>query len=118
MSEKEPSLAFPERLKQARELRGLNQSELAAKTGLQASAISHFETGARKPSFDNLRRLADKLNVTTDYLLGRVEEPTQYAGSGVMFRHFDRLSSDQREAIEETIKSLANKREAQEKKNG
>ncbi len=117
MTEKDPSIAFPERLKHARELRGLNQSDLAAKTGLQASAISHFETGTRKPSFDNLRRLADKLAVTTDYLLGRVEEPTQYAGAGAMFRHFDKLSSEQREAIEETIKSLAKKRDAQEKKN-
>jgi len=118
MTEKEPSSVFPERLKHARELRGLNQSELATKTGLQASAISHFETGNRKPSFDNLRRLADKLNVTTDYLLGRVEEPTQYAGAGAVFRHFDRLSSEQREVIEETIKSMAKKRGTQEKKDG
>ena len=42
----------------------------------QASAISHFETGTRKPSFDNLRRLADALDVTTDYLLGRVKDFT------------------------------------------
>lgn len=117
MNEKDSPTVFPERLKHARELRGLNQSDLAAKTGLQASAISHFETGTRKPSFDNLRRLADKLEVTTDYLLGRVDEPTQYAGAGAMFRHFDKLSSEQREAIEETIKSLAQKRDAQEKKN-
>lgn len=118
MSVQEKKDEFPERLKHARELRGLNQVELATLTGLQASAISHFETGTRKPSFDNLRRLADKLAVTTDYLLGRVEEPTQYAGSGALFRHFDKLSTDQREAIEETIKTLADKRGSQEKKNG
>ncbi|MFZ3324999.1 MAG: helix-turn-helix transcriptional regulator [Methylocella sp.] len=28
---------------------------------MQASAISHFENDNRKPSFDNLRRLADAL---------------------------------------------------------
>ena len=59
-----PSAVFPERLRKAREYRGLSQGELATKAALQPSAISHFETGARKPSFDNLRLLADTLDVT------------------------------------------------------
>ncbi|MGN8546962.1 helix-turn-helix domain-containing protein [Bradyrhizobium sp. 13971] len=58
-----PSAVFPDRLKSARDLRGLNQDQLAKRSGLQGSAISHFETGTRKPSFDNLRRLADALGV-------------------------------------------------------
>lgn len=71
-----PSELFPSRLRTAREqLRHLSQAELAERSGLQASAISHFETGSRKPSFDNLRRLAEALSVTTDYLLGRESEP-------------------------------------------
>lgn len=118
MSKKDPPIAFPERLKNARELRGLNQSDLATKTGLQASAVSHFETGSRKPSFDNLKRLADALKVTTDYLLGRVDDPANHAGPDARFRHFERLSSEQQEAIEETIKSLAKKRDEKEKKDG
>ena len=65
-----PSAVFPDRLRNAREYRGLTQGELAERAGLQPSAISHFETGARKPSFDNLRLLADTLDVATDYLLG------------------------------------------------
>ena len=52
----------------AREMRGLSQAELGKKAQLQPTAISHFETGGRAPSFDNLRRLADALNVSTDYL--------------------------------------------------
>ena len=74
MTSSAPSGAFPERLRSAREKRGLSQGELAKRAGFQASAISHFETGSRKPSFDNLRRLADALEVTTDYLLGRVTD--------------------------------------------
>ena len=45
--------------------------ELAERTGFHPSAVPHFETGQRAPSFDNLKRLADALDVTTDYLLGR-----------------------------------------------
>lgn len=66
---------FHRRLRETRLEKGLNQAELAQKTGLQPSAISHFESGRRAPSFDNLRVLADVLGVSTDYLLGRVAKP-------------------------------------------
>ena len=47
---------------------GLAVQARAARTGLQPSAISHFEGGARKPSFEHLRRLAPALEVATDFL--------------------------------------------------
>ena len=76
MVAEKPSDAFKDRLRIAREtLRGMSQVELAKATGLPPSSIAHFEGGGRKPSFDNLRKLANALNVTTDYLLGRVDEP-------------------------------------------
>ncbi len=65
---------FGERLRKVRESKGLNQAQLAEKSGLQPSAVSHFELGRRSPSFDNLKRLADALSVTIDYLLGRQHE--------------------------------------------
>ena len=52
---------FPQRLQSLRSTLKLNQDELAKRAGLQPTAVSHFETGTRKPSFDNLRRLADAL---------------------------------------------------------
>ncbi len=68
---------FPTILKNCRQDKNLNQTELAQKTSLQPSAISHFESGSRKPSFDNLIKLADALEVTTDYLLDRGAFPTR-----------------------------------------
>jgi len=62
---------FSERLSAARRFRQLSQGELARKTRLKQSAISQFETGRRSPSFHNLRRIADALEVSGDYLLGR-----------------------------------------------
>ncbi len=64
-------------LKNCRQDKNLNQTELAHKTSLQPSAISHFEAGSRKPSFDNLIKLANALEVTTDYLLDRGAFPTR-----------------------------------------
>ena len=93
--------AFKDRLKEIRERRGWSQAELAQKSGLQPTAISHFETGGRSPSFDNLRRLADALNVSTDYLIGRSNEPAM-AGpqTDSLFRDLDKLSDDDLKAME------------------
>ena len=104
-----PSTIFPERLRTARAKRGLSQGDLANRAHFQASAISHFETGTRKPSFDNLRRLADALEVPTDYLLGRVTDAQALAGADRLHRHFDRLTSKDRDIAEDFLKLLADK---------
>lgn len=101
---------FAARLKAVRESRGLSQSGLAEKTGLQPSAVSHFETGGRSPSFDNLRRLADALNVTTDYLLGRCSEAAVSGPTvGKLFRHGQHLTDDDWMAMESMAEALAKK---------
>lgn len=104
-----PSAVFPDRLRCAREYRGLTQGELAERAGLQPSAISHFETGARKPSFDNLRLLADTLDVATDYLLGRVVEFKELAGADRLHRHYSELQETDRKFADELITLLASK---------
>ena len=108
-----PSALFPERLRTSREYRGLSQGELAKKAGMQPSAISHFETGTRKPSFDNLRILADSLDVTTDYLLGRVNEFKALAGADRLHRHYESLQGSDRKMADDLITMLAQR--AQEK---
>jgi len=74
---------------------------------MQPSAISHFETGARKPSFDNLHLLADALDVTIDYLLGRVTEFKSLAGADQLHRHYDELSGSDRKMADDMITMLA-----------
>lgn len=105
-----PSEIFQERLRTARESRELNQGELAQRAGLQASAVSHFETGTRKPSFDNLKKLADALQVTTDYLLGRSDDMEGSATSADMLhRRYSGLSTEYQEMADEFVKMLADK---------
>jgi len=106
---------FPDRLRAARELRELSQGDLASRTGLQPSAVSHFENGRRSPSFENLKRLADALHVTTDFLLGRSDDP-KIAGTvaNQMFRDADKLSSQDFEAAAAMIEALAKKRKDRE----
>jgi transcriptional regulator with XRE-family HTH domain len=105
-----PSSVFPERLRRAREYRELSQGSLASRAKLQGSAVSHFESGTRKPSFDNLKRLADALDVTTDYLLGRSNE---MGGSAVradsLYRHYASLTAEDQDTADELINVLAQK---------
>jgi len=98
---------FQERLRLARELRKLSQAELAERSGLQPSAVSHFEAGRRAPSFDNIKRLADALQVTTDYLLGRVDEVSAVGPTtDRLFRKMKNFSNDQIQLLENFADTL------------
>lgn len=74
-TEEGATTSFAVRLAEQRQRRGLTQAQLAAKTGLNSAAISHFETEERRPSFANLFRLVTALDVSADYLIGRSEKP-------------------------------------------
>lgn len=60
---------FALQLREAREYAGMTQAELAEKTGLQPTAISHFETGSRRPCINNLRKPCKALRCSADSLL-------------------------------------------------
>jgi Zn-dependent peptidase ImmA (M78 family) len=58
-----PQAFQPGRLRLARELRGLNQSELGAQAGVTSAAVSQFEGGIIPPSPSTLRALSEALDV-------------------------------------------------------
>lgn len=111
---KESSNVFAERLKVARELRGLKQSELANQAGIPPSSVAHFEGGSRKPSFDSLRRLSNALEVTTDYLLGRVDDPVLAEQGDSLFRDAGKLSDADRELAKDFMRMLMERNGAKE----
>ena len=106
MTNDEPIDIFQERLKSARELRGLSQTQLATKANLPPSSVSHFESGSRKPSFDNLKRLATALDVTTDYLLGRAATPEASGAVGRIHRDMHKLTADDLKLTEDFVEIL------------
>jgi transcriptional regulator with XRE-family HTH domain len=97
---------FAERLKTIRAVRNLTQNELAEKSGLPTSSIAQFETKARKPSFDTLRKLSKALDVSTDYLLGTVDEPKAPEAGNVLFRNYEKLSSRDQDLLQAIIASM------------
>lgn len=63
-------MEFSERLRELRlQMRKMSQEDLQKASGIDRTVIAHYEGGTRKPSFENLRKLALSLNVTSDYLM-------------------------------------------------
>lgn len=110
---KEAVEIFGERLRSARELRGLNQRELGERLGIPPSSIAHFEGARRKPSFENLHRLAGALDVTTDYLLGRASEPVTLPVGDPLVRDLSRLNAEDRELVAAILRVLVARKRAQ-----
>ena len=109
---------FAQRLRQVREERGFSQANLASLAGLQPAAVSHFETGKRSPSFANLRRLADVLNASIDFLLGRSEERTT-AGprAAALYRDAEKITGRDLEVLENLAKMMVDRQEREGKSN-
>ena len=55
----------------------IKQETLANAIGVSRQAISQYRDGSAQPSFDKLLKIAEFFNVSTDYLLGVVSEPTR-----------------------------------------
>lgn len=53
---------------------GMTQRELANQIGVTETSISRYISGARMPKANIVVYMADALNTTTDYILGRTEE--------------------------------------------
>lgn len=63
---------FSERLKARRIERGFKtQKDFARVTSISVQAINFYESGARKPGFVQLWKIADALNCSVDWLMGR-----------------------------------------------
>ena len=56
------------------------QKEVAKYLNMTERSYQHYEGGTRRPNYEILVAIADYLDVTTDYLLGRTEEPDQRDG--------------------------------------
>lgn len=56
--------------------RNIKQKELAEALGVKDNIISYFVKGARTPNIEQIIKIADYFNVSTDYLLGRTESTT------------------------------------------
>ncbi len=62
-------------IKHIRVRRGLRQEEIASYLGITKGTYSKYENGELPINSDTLKKLAEYLNVSTDYLLGYIDYP-------------------------------------------
>lgn len=62
-----------ERLKELRIEKGLTQKQIAKELKISEDSIYNWEKGRSEPSILDLINLSTLLNVTIDYLVGKVE---------------------------------------------
>ena len=66
-------MSFGEQLKKARKACKLTQTELGEKIGTDKTAVSRYESNERQPDVKTLKKIAEALDVSPDYLLEAVE---------------------------------------------
>ena len=59
-----------------RKQKGLSQKQASEELGISQSLLSHYEKGIRECGLDVLVKVANYYNVSTDYLLGRTQNPS------------------------------------------
>ena len=64
-----------DRLKYLRNKKKLTQAEMAKKIDVARTTYAMYEQNKREPDNEILNRIADFYNVSTDYLLGRTDNP-------------------------------------------
>lgn len=63
-----------ERISKARRYLNLNQKELCQRANITEASLSRYENNIREPKALVLTKLADALDVSTDYLLGLTDD--------------------------------------------
>lgn len=95
-----------ERIKTARKKRNLTQEELAALVDLSPTHISVIERGVKSPKLDTFIRIANVLNVSSDYLLFN---NINNSADGIIFelsKSINNLPQERKEKLIDVIKIL------------
>ncbi len=67
-------MTFPERISAIRKEMKLSQEKFGELVNVSQRSVAFWESGERMPSHATISSLADRLNVSVDYLLGRSDE--------------------------------------------
>jgi transcriptional regulator with XRE-family HTH domain len=124
-------MKFSERLAELRKKHKMTQQELANKLGVSRGTIGMYEIGQREPDAETLKKIADFFNTTTDYLLGRTDDPNPPEKTiddeimsimremgpdvAIMFYDLKGMTDDEKENLKIFLQGLKARREKQGK---
>ena len=116
-------MSLGEKIKELREKKGMNQKQLAEASRLTQATISRIEKGkVNQLKSEALKRLAEALGTTVDYLVDRKENLTPEELANVdenvtyLFRGYEKLPSEARKQLIDFVQFLEGKEKEEEKK--
>lgn len=71
------------RIKRARQHRGMNKNQLARALGTSWQHMDNWERGRVEPTLQSIRKLAEVLEVSADFLLGLPDSPRRLVQSSL-----------------------------------
>lgn len=103
-------MSIHERLREYLGDRDIRQKELAAALDIPKTTLSGYMTGKRQFPHEMVKKIAETLEITTDYLYGLTEDPKppialSRAERGLM-ETYRALSREQRELVLQTIRLM------------
>lgn len=106
------------RIKYLRETQGITQRQLAEAIGIREATLSRYENDKRDTQWQILGKLAEKLNTSSDYLLGLTDNmlPAKLivGDESISYEYYDlilqyeKLSKENRIRVKERIETLLN----------
>ncbi|WP_337405235.1 helix-turn-helix transcriptional regulator [Porcipelethomonas sp.] len=58
--------------------KGITPYRIAKETGISQGLMNEYKSGKKSPNIQNLIKIADYLDCSTDYLLGRTDNPDSH----------------------------------------
>lgn len=99
-------MEFKERLRDLRNKKDITQEEFGKKFNVIKQTVSSWENGNSRPDIDLAARIADYFEVTTDYLLGRTDNPKGYKVETIAAHRSDNPMDDLPPEAEEKIQEF------------
>lgn len=113
MNTEHKRIEIASRLKEARKMAGLSQSQIAKLLNMHRPSISEIEAGNRRVSAEELSKFADIYDVTVSWLIGDTDEELEINDPRLQLaaRELSKLKSDD---LERLMRLLASMRNAEE----
>ncbi|MFS9077125.1 helix-turn-helix domain-containing protein [Streptococcus mitis] len=105
-------MEFSERLKELRKKANFTQVEVAEKLGISQPAYASWERGVKKPTQENLVKIAQILSVSVDYLVGNSDNKKETLDNiEFLFRMSSKgLTEEEREILKKELIEFIEKR--------
>lgn len=94
------------KLKELRKNNEMLQKDLAKRLNVSVSTVSMWEVGSNQPSGDDIKKIANLFNVSTDYLLDNEDSKTVIKNDEVLKEVADKVNDPLNRALYKKVGEL------------